>query len=496
MEQRHEVIIIGGGFAGIGAAIKLKESGITDFVLLEKADALGGVWRENTYPGCACDVPSALYSFSFAPNPAWSRVFAGQPEIRQYLEDTANRAGIVPHVRFGHEVLAARWSEPEAVWLLETPRGVLRARHVILAAGPMHEPVMPDIPGLGDFNGAVFHSSRWRHDIDLRGKRVAVIGSGASAIQFVPAIQPDVARLTLFQRTPHWVLPKLDQALPRWIQRIFRDLPLTQLAMRGMVYGVFETLNGGMQNIAAMRQFQRLASLNIRLGIRDPMLRRKVTPDYVIGCKRVLQSSDWYPTLAKPNVDVIASGLHEVRGNTLIASDGSACEADVIILGTGFEIAEPPIARRVFNRDGVSMAEVWNGSPEGFLGTTVAGCPNAFLMFGPNIAVSSSALIIIEAQLAYIVDALRQARQKALRTMEPHPARIAEFNARVQAALADSVWNKGGCTSYFIDRNGRNSTVWPWTTLEMRRQLSRCDLADYLVEPAEFQAQPRATTSI
>lgn len=480
----HEVIIVGGGFAGVGAAIKLREAGITDFLLLEKAGELGGVWRENTYPGCACDVPSALYSYSFAPNPSWSRVFAGQAEIKAYLQHTAHQAGVLPHVRFGHEVLSARWSEADGGWHLETPHGVLKARYAILAAGPMHEPVLPDVPGLADFPGAVFHSSRWRHDIDLRGKRVAVIGSGASAIQFVPAIQPDVKRLTLFQRTPHWVLPKLDQALPPLVQRLFKQLPWAQLAVRGMVYGVFETLNGGMQSVAAMQQFQRLARLNIRLGIADPALRRQVTPNYVIGCKRVLQSSDWYPALAQPNVDVIASGLRAVRGHTLVASDGSTCEADVIIFGTGFEIAEPPIARRVFNRDGRSMAEVWNGSPEGYLGTTVAGCPNAFLMFGPNIAVSSSAFLIIEAQLAYIVDALTQARARRLRTLEPHPARVADFNARVQAALSDTVWNRGGCTSYFIDRNGRNSTVWPWTTLAMRRQLSRCHLDDFITTPA------------
>ncbi|PQA31117.1 flavin-containing monooxygenase, partial [Amnimonas aquatica] len=360
----HEVIVLGGGFAGVAAAIKLREAGISDFLLLEKAGELGGVWRENTYPGCACDVPSALYSYSFAPNPGWSRVFAGQAEIKRYLQDTAERHGVMAHVRLHHEALAARWSDADACWHIDTPHGGFRARFVIMACGPMHEPVLPDVPGLDSFAGEVFHSSRWRHDIDLAGKRVAVIGTGASAIQFVPEIQPRVAWLTVFQRTPHWVLPKMDQHLPALVRRLFERLPLTQLAMRGTVYGIFETLNGGMRNVAAMKQFQRLARLNIRLGIGDAALRRKVTPDYVIGCKRVLQSSDWYPALAQPNVDVIASGLREVRGNTLVASDGSTCEADVIILGTGFEIAEPPIAKRVFNRDGRSMAEVWNGSPE------------------------------------------------------------------------------------------------------------------------------------
>lgn len=480
----HDVIVLGGGFAGIAAAIKLRESGIDNFLLLEKANELGGVWRENTYPGCACDVPSALYSYSFAPNPGWSRMFAGQAEIKQYLQDTACRFGILPHVRLQHQVQTLRWSDADAGWQIETSQGRFHARFVIMACGPMHEPVLPRIPGLADFPGDIFHSSRWRHDIDLRGKRVAVIGTGASAIQFVPEIQPLVQRLTVFQRTPHWVLPKLDQALPGIARQMFRHLPVTQTALRGAIYGVFETLNGGMRSVAAMRQFQRLAEWNIASGIKDPALRAKVTPNYVIGCKRVLQSSNWYPTLAQPNVDVIASGLQAVEGSTLVASDGSHCEADVIILGTGFEIAEPAIAQRVYNRHGQTLAEVWNGSPEGYLGTMIADCPNAFLMFGPNIAVSSSALIIIEAQLTYIMDALRQVRSRHLRTIEPEPARIATFNQQVQMALQDTVWNSGGCSSYFLDRNGRNSTVWPWSTWAMRRRLSRFRLHEYRISKA------------
>jgi len=477
----HDVIILGGGFAGLGAAIKLREAGIRDFLLLEKAHELGGVWRENTYPGCACDVPSALYSYSFAPNPAWSRVFAGQAEIKRYLQDTAEAAGVMPHVRLHHEALKAAWSDASACWIITTNQGEFRARFAIMACGPMHEPVLPDVPGLDGFEGDIFHSSQWRHDIDLRGKRVAVIGTGASAIQFVPEIQPVVAHLSVFQRTPHWVLPKMDQVLPPLVQRLFKRLPLAQLAVRGAVFSIFETLNGGMQHVAAMKQFQRLALFNLRRSVKDPGLRARLTPDYVIGCKRVLQSNDWYPALVQPNVDVISSALTGVRGKTLIAADGSTCEADVIILGTGFEIAEPPIAKRVFNRHGVSMAEVWQGSPEGYMGTLVADCPNGFLMFGPNIAVSSSAFLIIEAQLAYIVDAITQARAQGIVSIEPDPARLADFNARVQAALKDSVWNRGGCSSYFIDRNGRNSTVWPWSTLEMRRQLSRFPLNEYRI---------------
>lgn len=479
--EMHEVIVVGGGFAGIGAVIKLREAGIDDVVLLEKASELGGVWRDNTYPGCACDVPSALYSFSFAPNPSWSRVFAGQAEIKAYLQGIAETYCVLPVVKFQHEVMAATWSDSDASWRIQTNHGDFFARSIIMAGGPMHEPVLPNVPGLNEFPGEVFHSSRWRHDIDLRNKRVAVIGTGASAIQFVPAIQPEVGHLTVFQRTPHWVLPKIDQTLPSLIKRVFKRLPLAQLVVRGAVFGLYETLNGGMQNIAAMKQFQRLATFNLHRAVKDPAVRRRLTPRYTIGCKRILQSNDWYPALVQPNVEVVSSALAAVKGSTLIAADGSTYEADIIILGTGFEIAEPPIAKRVLNRHGQRISDVWQGSPEGYMGTMVADCPNAFLMFGPNIAVSSSAFLIIEAQLTYIVDAIKKLRTLGLSSVETDPLRVADFNARVQSALENSVWNRGGCTSYFIDRNGRNSTVWPWSTLEMKRQLGRFNLDEYRV---------------
>lgn len=487
----HRVIVIGGGFAGLGAAIKLKEAGIHDFILLEKADELGGVWRENTYPGCACDVPSALYSYSFEPNPAWSRVFAGQAEIKQYLQNTALKYQVMPHVHFNHEALAATWSDAKQCWIIKTNQGEFHAQFAIMACGPMHEPVIPDVKGLKDFKGEIFHSSRWRHDLDLTGKRVAVVGTGASAIQFIPQIQPLVKQLTVFQRTPHWVLPKSDMPLPAAIQTVFKYLPVTQSLMRGSVYGIFESLNGGLQSNVAMRQVQRIAEFHIKQGIKDPELRGKVTPNYVIGCKRILQSNEWYPALAQPNVEVVAAALSEVKDNRLFTSDGRCVEADVIILGTGFEVAEPPIAQRVFNRHGLSMSQVWQGSPEGYMGTMVADCPNGFLMFGPNIAVSSSAFIIIEAQLAYIIDALKQAIQQNIQTIEVDPVRMARFNQRVQAALKTTVWNKGGCQSYFIDRNGRNSTVWPWTTFKMRQQLSHFNLNEYLIDrQVEPQTDP------
>ena len=475
-----QVIVIGSGFAGLGAAIKLREAGINDFIVLEKANELGGVWRENTYPGCACDVPSLLYSYSFAPNPHWSRVFAEQAEIKAYLQKVAQDYGVIPHIYMQQEMLDAAWDNQENLWRVKTQDQEYQARFVIMACGPMHEPVYPKIKGLADFKGTIFHSARWRHDYDLTGKRVAVIGTGASAIQFVPKIQPKVAELVLFQRTPQWILPKLDQALPPIAQKLFKHLPLTQLAMRGAIYTVFETLNGGMHHPNVMKQFQRLALFNLHKTVKDPVLRKKLTPNFIIGCKRVLQSNEWYPAMIQPNVTHVFEGVKEIKAHSIVGDDGVQRPVDAIILGTGFEISAPPIAQRVRGVTGKSMAEVWQGSPEGYMGTMVAGCPNGFLMFGPNLAVSSSAFLIIEAQLTYIVDALKQAEQYGLVKIEVDPVRQQQFNQTVQAALQNTVWNKGGCQSYFIDVNGRNSTLWPWSTIEMRKQLSRFNLDEYL----------------
>ena len=477
-----QVIIVGSGFAGLGAAIKLREAGINDFIVLEKANELGGVWRENTYPGCACDVPSALYSYSFAPNPNWSRVFAEQAEIKAYLQQIARDYGVTPHIHMQQEMVDSVWDEQAKLWRITTDKQQYQARFVIMACGPMHEPVYPKINGIQDFKGKIFHSARWQHEVDLTGKRVAVIGSGASAIQFVPKIQPKVAKLVLFQRTPQWVLPKIDQTLSPLMHQLFKRLPLTQLAMRGAIFSVFETLNGSMHHPKIMQQFQRLALFNLQKTVKDPVLRQKLTPNFIIGCKRVLQSNEWYPALIQKNVEIVFDGVKEIRAHSLVADDGVEHEVDVIILGTGFEISAPPIAKRVRGSSGKSMAEVWQGSPQGYMGTMVAGCPNGFLMFGPNLAVSSSAFLIIEAQLTYIVDALKQAQQQGIQVIEVDPVRQAQFNDKVQAALQNTVWNKGGCQSYFIDVNGRNSTLWPWSTLEMRKQLSHFKMSEYLVQ--------------
>ena len=474
----HEVVVIGAGASGIGAAVRLIQRGVRDFVVLEKGNALGGTWRDNTYPGCGCDVPSRLYSYTFAPNPEWTRVFARQPEILAYLRDTADRFGVAGHLRLGVEVREARWDATAARWRLSTSDGEFTARSIIAAAGPWHEPNLPGIPGLDGFDGPVFHSSRWDHDVDLTGKRVAVVGSGASAVQFVPAIAPAVQRLHLFQRTPQWVLPKPDHHIPRLERRLLRR-PRALAALRGLEYRALEALGYAFRHRRTQPLLRAIATTHIRAAIRDPELRRKVTPDYPVGCTRPLVSNDYYPALTRPGVEVHATGVAEVRGNTVIAADGTAAEVDAIILGTGFRILDLPVAGRILDADGASLADHWQGSPQAYLGTTVAGFPNLFLVLGPSLGTVNSAFVIIEAQLTHIMGALRQLRTAA--TVEVRRQVQDAFNARVQAALPATAYQAGGCRSYYIDANGRNSFSWPWATDRMIELLGRFDPADYRI---------------
>ncbi len=476
------VLIIGAGISGIGAGIRLLKEGVTDFVILEKADALGGTWRDNTYPGCACDVPSALYSYSFAQNARWSRVFAAQREILDYVDATAVRHRVTAKIRYSAAVEAATWDEAAGHWVVRSVQGCYHARTLICCAGYLHEPQIPAIPGLREFPGTLFHSSRWRHDHDLRGERVAIVGTGASAIQFVPEIQPQVAELRVYQRTPQWILPKPDRAVSRFVAGLFR-LPFVLGAWRKTLYLAFETFGIGFRRPDLLTRAQKLARAQLRRQVKDPLLRKKLTPDYRIGCKRVLLSNNYYPALTQPNVEVLATGVREVRGRTLIGQDGSEREVDTIILGTGFHVTDQPIAAVIRGSEGRSLAEVWSGSPQAYRGTCVAGFPNFFLLLGPNLAIGhNSAFIIIEAQLDYTMSALRTMRRRQLARIEVKSDQQSVYNTMIQEALQTTVWNAGGCSSYYLDANGRNSTGFPWSTLKMRRLLGRFDVDNYRVE--------------
>jgi cation diffusion facilitator CzcD-associated flavoprotein CzcO len=479
-EVHVEVLIIGAGVSGIGAAIRLRQAGIDDFVVLEKAGDVGGAWRENTYPGCACDVPSALYSYSFAPNPDWTRAFAGQAEIWSYLHQVAIEHGVTPRIRFRSEVLSATWNEAERVWRVESTRGIYTARALVAAAGPLHKPSVPDLAGLTTFAGKMFHSAEWDHGYELAGKRVAVIGTGASAVQFVPEIQPRVAKLHLFQRTPSWVLPKPDHAIPAIEGAVFRHFPQTQRAVREAQSAVMEVLAFGFRHPRAMGVLQQLARMHLRAQVPDPRLRRALTPRFVLGCKRILLSNTYYRALSRSNVAVHPTAVTSVKPGEVIGADGTVAAVDTIIFGTGFHVTDPPIAACIVGASGQRLSDRWKGSPRGYLGTTVVGYPNLFFMLGPNLGTGhSSAFSIIEAQLDQIVAAISTMRRERWTRLEVRADVEAAFNDEVQAMLSRTVYNVGGCTSYYLDASGRNSTIWPWSTGRLVRRVGKFEARAY-----------------
>lgn len=486
------IAIVGAGMSGIGAAIGLAEDGF-DFVVLEKSDRLGGTWRDNTYPGCACDVPSALYSYSFAPNPGWTRAFAGQAEILAYLHDVAARHRVVERIRFGVSVEAARWDPRARRWHLETSAGSLTADVLVAAAGPWHEPKLPAIEGIASFEGRSFHSSRWDHQRSVRGERVAIVGTGASAVQIVPAIAGEVAHLHVYQRTAQWVLPKPDALVPERGRDVLRRAPLLGRALRRAEYAALEAFGLGFREPRLMTIVERIARAHLERSIEDPDLRRLLTPDYTLGCKRLLMSNSFYPALARAHVSVHAAEVVRVRGRRVLASDGSDVEVDTIVYATGYRILDMPLSERIFDGAGTSLAASWGGSPRAYLGTTIAGFPNLFLLLGPSLGTGhSSAFTILEAQLRYVRDGLRQMRTHRIAVVDARREVMAAYFAEVQEAVARTVYATGGCASYYVDRNGRNTFAWPWSTPALERRLASFDLDAYDVARERSDARTNA----
>ena len=479
------VAIIGSGFAGLGVAIGLRRQGEEDFVVLERANDLGGTWRDNSYPGCACDVPSHLYSFSFAPNPNWSRMFSGAAEIHDYMQQVATEHGVRPHLRFGTELLDARWIEDEQRWHLSTTRGPLTAQVLVCGTGPLSEPLVPDLPGLADFEGNAFHSARWDHEHDLTGRRVAVVGTGASAIQFIPAVAEQAAALTVFQRTPPWVLPRFDRAIKESAKEKYRADPRRQRRVRSAIYWLRElnllafTKRGRVSRLA-----ERLARHHLRRQVPDPALRERLTPSYALGCKRILLSDDYYPALVRPNVEVVAAPVVEVRAHSVVDGTGREHPVDTIVFATGFHTTDQPIAARLRGRDGRLLSEVWDPSPQAYLGTTVTGFPNLFLMLGPNTVLGHTSVIyMIEAQVTYVLDALRTLERLGASSVDVTDRALTSYNADLQRQLAGTVWNAGGCKSWYLDAAGRNSSLWPTHTFRFRKRTQRFDVESYLLTP-------------
>ncbi|MEV7780235.1 NAD(P)/FAD-dependent oxidoreductase [Kitasatospora sp. NPDC088351] len=494
------VAVIGSGFGGLGAGVRLRRAGITDFVILERADSVGGTWRDNSYPGCACDVPSHLYSFSFAPNPDWPRSFSGQPDIRAYLEKVADVFGLRPHLRFNTELTEARWEAEQTRWRITTTAGQWTADAIVSASGALADPQIPDLPGLDTFPGKVFHSSRWDHDYDLAGRRVAMVGTGASAAQIIPSIQPKVGRLTVFQRTPAWVLPRGDREISGLEKWLHGRLPVTARIRRGALFALRELqVDAFVRRPGALRLVQGLAERHLAQGVADPALRARLTPDYRIGCKRILLSNTYYPALAAANTEVVASGLREVRGSTLVAADGSEHEVDAIVFGTGFHVTDMPIGARVFGANGTSLAEEWKDGMEALRGSTVHGFPNLFFVVGPNTGLGNSSMILmIESQLNYLIDALTTLRSVGATAMQPTARAQRHWNLELQHRMDRTVWTTGGCRSWYLDSSGRNTVLWPASTTAFRRATRKVDLAEYELimrtAPAPAAGAATATT--
>jgi cation diffusion facilitator CzcD-associated flavoprotein CzcO len=487
-----QVAIFGSGFAGLAMAIQLKRHGTEDFVMLERADDVGGAWRDNTYPGCACDVPSTLYSFSFAPNPGWTSSFSPQREIHHYLRDCTRRFGLRGHLRLRHEVLSAHWDEGHAHWSIETSRGRFTATVLVSATGQLSEPALPQLPGLERFTGTALHTSRWNHSLDLAGVRVGVIGTGASAVQLVPAIADQVTALHVFQRTAAWVLPQPNRVrshVERWALWTF---PWLQRAARATLYWGRECALIGFTHPRIMRAVGLLARLHLRRQVPDAALRAALTPTYAMGCKRVVRSSTFYPTLSREHVELVTEEIRQVRERSVITADGTEREVDILVFGTGFRAAEMPIAWLIRGRDGRLLADDWrDGGAQAYLGTTVAGFPNLFLLTGPNSALAhNSVLLGIESQVSYVLDALRVMRSHELAAVEVAPQAQDAFVRDVAARMAGTVWVTGGCRSWFLDHAGRNTTVWPWFTARFRRLTRRFDLENYQCLTRERQSVP------
>ncbi|QXJ21668.1 NAD(P)/FAD-dependent oxidoreductase [Actinomadura graeca] len=481
-ERTASIVIIGSGFAGLGMAIRLKESGFHDFVVLEKSEALGGTWHDNTYPGCACDVPSHMYSFSFELNPGWSRMFAPQPEIRSYMERTADKYRVREHIRFGSAVDAMEYDNGARRWNVTLADGtVLTPKAVVSGIGALHIPSYPDLPGIERFQGTTFHSAEWDHSYDLTGKRVAVIGTGASAIQFVPRIAGQVEELVLFQRTPPWIQPKPDRPIPASLRKVFERVPGAARAFRNGIYWALEARAVGFTIDPRLSLPQeKLARWHIANQISDPVLRAKVTPGYTIGCKRVLLSNDYYPALARPNVEVETSGIAEVRENSVVTEDGREHEVDCVIYGTGFKVTDALTDLRVTGRGGVKLQEIWADGIEAHRGTTIPGMPNFFMLLGPNTGLGhNSVVFMIEVQIRHVLSCLRLLQKRGADAIEPRPEASRRFNDRIHKRLRRAVWSEGGCQSWYLDEHGVNRTLWPGHTFEFWSATRKADPDEY-----------------
>jgi len=480
---KTRVVIIGAGFGGIGLGIKLKQSGVNDFVILEKSDSVGGVWRENRYPGAACDVPSHLYSFSFEPKADWPRKFSGQADILNYLTKCARKHGLVPHIRFNAEVTKARWNAPTQRWIVRTHNGhVYETQSLVTATGQLNRPYRPPLPGLKNFVGRVFHSAQWPHNYSLTGKRIAVIGTGASAIQFVPAIAPLVRQLTVFQRSAAFVLPKPDKAYSRRRKALFARFPGLLRLSRLLVYIHLELTGLPFVTWRASMNLKRYSFRRfLRRSIEDEDLRARLTPNYRMGCKRILLSNNFYPALCRPNVDLVTKNISKIRRHEIVDRDGVERKFDCIIFGTGFAAAELLVPIKIIGARGRDLHKTWRRGAQAHLGMTVAGFPNFFMLYGPNTNLAHNSIVyMIERQIRYVIACLKPLCRDEIRSIEVKKSVQARYNVKLQRRLKRALWSTD-CTNWYVRANGTNTANWPGYAVEFNLRTHAPKWDDYAV---------------
>lgn len=480
------IVIIGTGFGGLGMAMQLKRAGIESFTMLEKAGSIGGTWRDNTYPGAACDVQSHLYSYSFEPKSDWTRKFGLQPEIRSYMESCATKYGLHAHIRFNQEVASAEFDKTSGLWVIQTAAGeTIHARVLISAVGQLNQPMYPKIKGLDRFRGEAFHSARWNHDAELTGKSVAVIGTGASAIQFVPQIVPKVKELKLFQRSGAWVIPKADRPFTGFEQWLFETVPMTDRLYRGLIYWKNEVRALGFTRFGGLLEaWAWLSRRSLRRQVKDPAKREKLTPKYKIGCKRLLISNDWFPAMDQDHVDIVTDGIDHVDESAIVTNDGQRHEVDAIIYGTGFQATEFLTPMKITGLDGVDLNTAWKDGAEAYKGMSVSGFPNLFILYGPNTNLAHSSIIfMLEAQIRYVMQCIRMLLDPGLAFMNVKMSEQRKYGEQMQAQLKRSVW-VAGCNSWYVNETGKVTNNWPGFTFSFRLMTGKLDLQDYELQPA------------
>jgi cation diffusion facilitator CzcD-associated flavoprotein CzcO len=489
MDEQHKIVIIGSGFSGIGMGIALKKAGFSDFVILEKGAGLGGTWRDNQYPGCACDVPSPLYSFSFELNPSWTRLFAPQPEIWEYLRKCCAKYGIDGHVRYSRKVESVEWDDAARMWTVRTADGSRYVAHAVVSgAGALHIPSYPKIPGIGSFDDYAFHSSSWDKSCDLTGKRIAIIGTGASAIQIVPEVARQARQLTVFQRTPPWIHPRPDFRIPSQVRSVLGTVPGAARGLRDAVYWSLEARALGFAvSPRLMKPLEAMARKHLSQQVADPVLRGKLTPDYTIGCKRILLSSDYYPALQRPNVELVTAGIREIVPSGVVTDDGTARDFDVLIYATGFRVTDAAAELNVTGRGGLKLVDAWSSGVEAHRGITIPGFPNLFLLLGPNTGLGhTSVVFMIETQVKHVLSCLRLLSSAGGKgggsTIEARPDAFRRYNDALQRRLRSAVWNEGGCQSWYLDDAGVNRTIWPGFTFEYWARTRHARRSEYRVE--------------